>query len=90
MVQIVLVGFLPDDHGRSCAAHPYGCGKAFIEEEGNGVGRLIRLRLIEKTHLSGYAVQDDGTDGCRVCFTPREYACGENAHQLDGALLRVT
>jgi hypothetical protein len=56
MVRIVLVGFLPDNHGRSCAAHPYGCGNALIEEEDNGVGHLIRLHLVEKTHLAGYIV----------------------------------
>jgi hypothetical protein len=52
MVKIVLVGFLPDDHGRSCVAHPFGCGNALIEGPGNGVGRLVRLRLVERTHTS--------------------------------------
>ena len=55
-VWIVLVGFLPDDHGRSCAGHPYGCGNVLIEEEGNSVGRFIRLCLVEKMHLAGYVV----------------------------------
>ena len=90
MVKIVLVGFLPDDHGCSCVAHPFGCGNALIEGPGNGVGRLVRLRLVERTHLAGYAVRDDGTDGCRVCFTAREYAIGSMASRLDGCLLRIT
>jgi len=70
MMRVVLVGSLPSDHGRSCEAHPYGCGNALIEEEGNGVGRLIRLRLVEKTHLAGYEIKDDDTDteGWHVCF----------------------
>ena len=68
MVRVVLVGFLPDDHGRSCEAHPYGCGNALIEGEGNGVGSLVRLRLVEKVHLACYQGKLDGTDGCRVCF----------------------
>jgi len=68
MVKIVLVGFLPDDHGRSCDAHPFGCGNALLEREGNGVGRLVCLRLVEQIHLVGYAVREDGTDDCRVCF----------------------
>ena len=89
MVKIVLVGFLPDDHGCSCVAHPFGCGNALIEGPGNGVGRLVRLRLVERTHLAGYAVCDDGTDGCRVCFTAREYAIGSMASRLDGCLLRI-
>ena len=54
------------------------------------MGCFIHLHLVEKMHLARYTVQDDGTDGCRICFTPREYACGENVHQLDGALLRIT
>jgi hypothetical protein len=89
MVKIVLVGFLPDSHGRSCVAHPFGCGNALLESEGNGVGRLVRLCLVEETHLAGYEVRGDGTDGCRVCFTPREYAIGENSQRLDGCLLRI-
>jgi hypothetical protein len=59
MVRIVLVGLLSHDHGRSCAAHRYGCGNALIEEEGNGIGCLICLHLVEKMHLARYAVRDE-------------------------------
>ena len=52
MVRVVLVGFLPDNHGRSCEAHPYGCGNALIKGEGNGVGCVARLHLVEKVHLA--------------------------------------
>ena len=90
MMRIVLVGFLPSDHGRSCKKHPYGCGNALIEEEGNVVGHLIRLHLVEKTHLAGYEVKDDGTDCCCVCFAAREYAIGNTATKLNGTVLRVT
>jgi hypothetical protein len=90
MMRVVLVGFLPSDHGRSCQVHPYGCGNALIEEEGDGVGRLIRLRLVENIHLAGYVIKDDGTEGCRVCFAAREYAIGNTASKLDGAILRIT
>jgi hypothetical protein len=48
------------------------------------------FRLVEKTNLACYEVRDDGSDGCRVCFTAQEYAIGENATQLDGSLLRIT
>ena len=89
-MRIVLVGFLPDGHGRSYEMHPYGCGNALFESAGNGVGRLVHLRLVEETHLACYDVRDDGTDGCRVCFTAREYATGANARQLDGLLLWIT
>ena len=90
MVQIILVGFFPDDHGRTCEMHPYGCGNVHIKDEGNGVGHLICLHLVEKVHLVGYAVQSDGTDGCRVCFAAQEYASGETARQLGSSLLKIT
>jgi hypothetical protein len=35
-------------------------------------------------------VQDDRSDGCRVCFVAREYTIGGNVHVLDGTVLRVT
>ena len=89
-MRVVLVGFLPSDHGRSCEAHPYGCRNALIEEEGDGVGRLIHLRLVENIHLAGYVIKDDGTEGCRVCFAAQEYAIGNTASKLDGAILRIT
>ena len=73
MVRIVFIGFLPDNHGRSCEAHPYGCGNVFIEGVGNGVGRLVCLRLVEKVHLSCYVMKFDGTDGCCNCFAAHEY-----------------
>jgi len=88
-MKIVLVGFCPDGHGRSCETHPYGCGNAFIESVGNGVGRLVHLHLAEKTNLAVYEVRYDGTDGCHICFTAWEYAIGENAHRLDGSLLTI-
>lgn len=89
-MRIVLVGFLPDGHGRSCERHPYGCGNALLESPGNGVGTMVRLRLVEETNLAGHLVREDGTDGCRVCFTAREYAIGPNACRLDGALVKIT
>jgi len=54
------------------------------------VGRLVSLRLLEKTNLAVHKVREDGSDGCRICFTTREYAIGENAQRLDGLLLMVT
>jgi hypothetical protein len=89
MLRIVLVGFLPSDHGRS-EAHPYRCGNAFTEEEGNGLGRLIHLHLVEKTHLASYKNKDDGMDGCHFCFAAQECAIGNTAGKLDGAILRIT
>ena len=85
-MRIVLVDFLPDGHGRSCGTHPFGCGNAFIESAGNGVGRLVHLRLVEKMNHTVHEVREDGSDGCCICFTVWEYAIGENAQRLDGLL----
>jgi hypothetical protein len=52
MMKIVLVSVLPDCHGCSCETHPYRCGNAFIKSAGNGAGRLVHLRLVEKTNLA--------------------------------------
>jgi hypothetical protein len=87
MFRIILVGFLPTDDGRSCERHPfpYGCGNSWIYDSGyHGVGMQIRLRLVGGSHLAGYTVQVDGTDGCRVCFAAREYAVGSSGVRLDG------
>ena len=89
-MRIVLVGFLPDGHGRSCERHPYGWGNALLESPGNGVGTMVHLRLVEETNLAGHLVREDDTDGCRVCFTTREYTIGPNACRLDGALVKIT
>ncbi len=78
MFRIILVGFLPTDNGRSCVHHPYGCGNFWVleREPYHGVGMQIRLRLVDGSHLAGYIVEADGSDGCRVCFAAREYAVG--------------
>jgi hypothetical protein len=89
-MRIILVGFLRNGHGHSCGAHLFGCGNAFIESAGNGVGRLVRLRLVEKMNLAVHEVREDGSDGCCICFMAREYAIGQNAQRLDGLLLTVT
>ena len=89
-MKIVLVSFLPDDHGYRCEVHPYRCGNTFIEKEDSGVCSLVCLQSVEKTHLAGHEVQDDRSDGCRVCFVAREYTIGGNVHVLDGTVLRVT
>ena len=49
----------------------------------------IRLRLVDGSHLAGYTVQVDGTDGCRVCFAVREYAVGSSGVRLDGCIFRI-
>jgi hypothetical protein len=89
--KVTLVGFLPNDNGRSCALHPFGCGNALVleKDELHGVGMLIRLRLVDVSHLAGYEVMPDGSDGCRVCFAAREFVIGRRGQRLDGAMVRI-
>jgi hypothetical protein len=51
---------------------------------------LVRLCLVEFTHLACYDVRDDGMDGCRICYAAWEYAAGPKAQLHDGALLHIT
>ena len=91
MFWIILVGFLPTDNGWSCVRHPYGCGNFWVLEKApsHGVGMQIRLRLVDGSHLAGYSVQVDGSDGCRVCFAVREYAVGVSGVRLDSCIFRI-
>jgi hypothetical protein len=61
MVKSVLVGFLPDYNQHNCEMHPYGCGNALLEREGNGMGRLVCLHLVDNMHRAGYEVK-------HICF----------------------
>ena len=56
-----------------------------LERPTHGVGLQIRMKMVEGIHLAGYMVNDDGSDGCRVCFAAREYAAGVTGQLLDGA-----
>jgi len=39
---IVIVGFLPDNNGRSCALHPFGCGNIVVLQcNDGGVGNAF-------------------------------------------------
>jgi len=89
--RIIIVGFLPDNNGRSCALHPFGCGNIVVLERADGgVGMLVRLRMLVQNELACYAINPDGSDGCHVAFAAREYAAGENGRRFDGALVRLT
>ena len=86
--RIVLVSFLPDGNGNSCVLHPFGCGNIlFLNWEDSGVD--IHLRFV-RHELACCTMNDNGSDGCRVCFTgAREYAVGDNDHRLDGAVVKL-
>ena len=49
----------------------------------------IRLRLVDGSHLAGYIVEADGSDGCRVCFAAREYAVGGSGVRIDGCVFQI-
>ncbi len=88
--RIIIVGFLPDNNGRACALHPFGCGNIVVLERADGgVGMLVRLRMLVRDELACFAINPDGSDGCRVAFAAREYAAGENGRGYDGALVRL-
>ena len=77
--------------GHSCVLHPFGCGNNLIlNREDLGVGLHLRLRLLVRHELTCYTINDDGSDGCRICFAAREYAAGENDFRLDGAIVKLT
>ena len=91
MERIVLVGFLPCNNRQICQLHSFGCRNLLVLNRDNfGVGLRLRLRMMAPHELAGYTVNMDGADGCRVCFTAREYAAGENCQCLDGALVQLT
>ena len=50
---------------------------------------LVRLRMLMQNQLACFAINPDGSDGCRVAFAAREYAAGENGRSFDGALVRL-
>ena len=91
MERIVLVGFLPDGNGRSCVSHPFGCVNSMVlNRDDLGVGIHLRLRCYVRNELACYTIDKNGSDGCRVCFTAREYASGDNDLRLDGAVVKIT
>ena len=90
MERVVLVSFLPDGNGRRCALHPFGCGNVLVlNQEDMGVGLRLHLHSFVRNNLVCYTINDDGSDGCHVCFTAREYAAGDNDCRLDGVIVKI-
>ena len=91
MERIVLVGFLECNNGHNCKLHQFGCGNSLVlNREDCGVGLCLRQRMMVQNELACYSINIDSLDGCRICFTAREYAAGENGHLLDGAVVTIT
>ena len=49
----------------------------------------LRIWMTEKQELECYNILGNGTDGCRVCFLPREYSEGPAAHQYDDCVVKI-
>ena len=63
--RIVIVGFLTDNNGCSCALHPFGCGNIMVlQSTDGGLGMHLRIRMIVPDELACFAINPDGSDGC--------------------------
>ena len=88
---VPIVGIVATDNGRTCDKHRFGCGNSLLlARPARGCGILLRLRKTSAPdELAACFVKRDGSDGCRVGFTPREHAVGARGSLLDGKLVRV-
>ena len=55
----------------------------------HGSGLLLCLRKTAPDEIAAIFICPDGSDGCRVGFTPREHAVGARGCLLDGVVVRV-
>ena len=91
MEWIVLVRFLHDSNGCSCELHPFGCEYSLVlNQDDCGVGMVLRLRMFVSNELACYTIRNDGSDGCHICFTTREFAEGDNGCGLDEVIVLIT
>ena len=49
----------------------------------------LHLLMFVPNDLACFAINPDGSDGCRVAFVAREYAAGENGTRFASALVRL-
>ena len=49
----------------------------------------LRLRMTVPHKLACYTTNEDGTDGCHVCFVAREMSAAGNAIRLDGVIVCI-
>ena len=87
---VPIVGIFATNNGRTCEEHRFGCGNVLLLGlPAHGCGVLLRLRKTSPNELAAYFVRHDGSDGCRVGFTPLEHAAGARGCFLDGTLVRL-
>lgn len=88
--QIILVGFYAENNGRSCDVHPGGCGNLVLDRDDVGVGLVLQLVYIQdRNELALHILNEDGSLGCRVGFSARQYANAQNGPRYDGALVKI-
>ena len=49
----------------------------------------LHLQMKAPHELGCYAINEDGTDGCRMCFVAREVSTVGNATRLDGVIVCI-
>jgi hypothetical protein len=54
-----------------------------------GAGICLLSCLFVQNESACYTINKDGSDGCHVGFTAREYTTGNNDCQLDGAIVQI-
>ena len=60
-----------------------------VNRDDGGVGLRLRLRSFVEHELACYTINNNGSDGCHVCFTAREYAAGDSGIHLDGMIVQI-
>ena len=49
----------------------------------------LHLRITALHQIACYSINEDGTDGCRVCFDEREVSVVGTAARLDGVIVCI-
>ena len=87
---VPIVGIVATSNGRTCDVHRFGCGNALLlSRPARGCGVLLHLQKTGPDTLAAFFVLRDGSNGCRVGFTPQEHSVGARGDSLDGAIVRI-
>ncbi len=87
---VPIVGINGTNNGRTCDVHQFGCGKDLVlARPAHGCGLLLYLQKTTAAEIAAFFILNDGSDGCRVGFTPQEQAVGARGCLLDGVVVRV-
>ena len=77
-------------NGRTCGIHQFGCGNDLVLARPTySCGLLLHLWKTTPDEIAAIFIHEDGSDGCRVGFTPQEQAVGAHGCLLDGVVVRV-